>query len=290
MLARRLPGLLPPLDFDEALEVTTIHSVAGLLPPGAGLIDARPFRAPHHTCSDVALVGGGSDAAAGRDQPRAPRRAVPRRAAGVQPPRRSRRLRQPLEEGVVHIARAARSVGVSRARHARRGDEPVPVRLRRQPDARVPLHAGAPSSAISRRLSGPLRDRFDLRLDLPAVPWADLAARGRAESNRARRPRARVAARARQLARQGVLNARPGRPAAASRLPPGRRDGPIAAAQRGAAQLRLSVRGRVARTAGGADDRRSGRGRRRRRRRTWQRPCSSDLASRAPTVIDYEIW
>ena len=60
MLARRLPGLLPPLAFDEALEVTTVHSVAGLLPPNAGLMAHRPFRAPHHTISDTALVGGGS--------------------------------------------------------------------------------------------------------------------------------------------------------------------------------------------------------------------------------------
>src|SRR5262249_32759372 len=60
MLARRLPGLLPPLTFDESLEVTTVHSVAGLLPAGGGLVTMRPFRAPHHTVSEAALVGGGS--------------------------------------------------------------------------------------------------------------------------------------------------------------------------------------------------------------------------------------
>jgi len=59
MLARRLPGLLPPLTFDESLEVTTVHSVAGLLPAGGGLVATRPFRAPHHTVSEAALVGGG---------------------------------------------------------------------------------------------------------------------------------------------------------------------------------------------------------------------------------------
>ena len=59
MLARRVPGLLPPLSFDEALEVTAVHSVAGLLPPGSGLLANRPFRAPHHTISDAALAGGG---------------------------------------------------------------------------------------------------------------------------------------------------------------------------------------------------------------------------------------
>ena len=87
MMARRLPGILPPLTFDEALEVTAIHSVAGLLPPGTGCCAERPFRAPHHTISDVALVGGGQHAAAGRGQPRASRRAVSRRDARVQPAR-----------------------------------------------------------------------------------------------------------------------------------------------------------------------------------------------------------
>ena len=60
MMARRVAGILPPLTFDEALEVTAVHSVAGLLPPSTGLLAARPFRAPHHTISDAALVGGGS--------------------------------------------------------------------------------------------------------------------------------------------------------------------------------------------------------------------------------------
>jgi magnesium chelatase family protein len=61
MMARRVAGILPPLSFDEALEVTSIHSVAGLVPPGGGLLSSRPFRAPHHTVSDIALVGGGAN-------------------------------------------------------------------------------------------------------------------------------------------------------------------------------------------------------------------------------------
>src|SRR5207247_7527982 len=59
MMARRVPGILPPMTFDEAVEVTSVHSVGGLLPPGAGLVTERPFRAAHHTTPDVALVGGG---------------------------------------------------------------------------------------------------------------------------------------------------------------------------------------------------------------------------------------
>jgi len=105
-------GVLPPLSFEEALEVTSIHSVAGLLGPGDGLQTRRPFRAPHHTISNAALVGGGSQPRP--SEPRAPRRAVPRRDAGVQPPC-PEVLRQPLEEGRVAVARAARPAVFPRA-------------------------------------------------------------------------------------------------------------------------------------------------------------------------------
>jgi len=109
MMARRLPGLLPALTFDEALECTAIHSVAGLVPPGTGLLACRPFRAPHHTISHVALVGGGGLPRPGE---------ISLAHHGVlfldELPEFSRRvlevLRQPLEEGRVTIARAARTV------------------------------------------------------------------------------------------------------------------------------------------------------------------------------------
>ncbi|HEX7280691.1 MAG TPA: YifB family Mg chelatase-like AAA ATPase, partial [Vicinamibacterales bacterium] len=109
MLARRLPGILPPLSFDESIEVTTIHSVAGQLRPGVGLITERPFRAPHHTISDVALVGGGSVPRPGE---------VSLAHHGVlfldEMPEFDRRvleaLRQPIEEGRINVSRALRSV------------------------------------------------------------------------------------------------------------------------------------------------------------------------------------
>ena len=109
MMARRLPGILPPLDDDAAMEVTAIHSVAGVLPAGASLVRVPPFRAPHHTISDAALVGGGSNPRPGE---------ISLAHEGVlfldELPEFSRRalevLRQPLEEGSVSIARAARSV------------------------------------------------------------------------------------------------------------------------------------------------------------------------------------
>ena len=108
MMARRLPGILPPLTFEESLECTSIHSVAGTLPPGAGLLTARPFRAPHHTISNVALVGGGSLPRPGE---------ISLAHNGVlfldEMPEFHRRvlevLRQPLEDGRVTIARAART-------------------------------------------------------------------------------------------------------------------------------------------------------------------------------------
>src|SRR5205807_9729126 len=108
MMARRVGGILPPLTFDEALEVTAVHSVAGLLAPGAGLMTSRPFRAPHHTISDVALIGGGSQPRPGE---------VSLAHHGVlfldEMLEFSRHvlevLRQPIEEGVVTIARAART-------------------------------------------------------------------------------------------------------------------------------------------------------------------------------------
>ena len=109
MLARRLAGILPPLSFDESIEATTIHSVAGQLRPGVGLLTERPFRAPHHTISDVALVGGGSTPRPGE---------VSLAHHGVlfldEMPEFDRRvleaLRQPIEEGRITVSRALRSV------------------------------------------------------------------------------------------------------------------------------------------------------------------------------------
>jgi magnesium chelatase family protein len=129
MMAKRLAGILPPLTFDEALEVTAIHSVAGLLPAGTGLVGHRPFRAPHHTISDVALVGGGQYPRPGE---------ISLAHHGVlfldEMAEFSRHvldvLRQPLEEGCVRIARAARTVAFPARLHAGRRDEPLPLRLR----------------------------------------------------------------------------------------------------------------------------------------------------------------
>jgi magnesium chelatase family protein len=205
MLAHRLPGVLPPLTTDEALVVTAIHSVAGQLHPGCGLLRDRPFRAPHHTCSDVALVGGGS---------------VPRPGelslahGGVlfldELPEFSRRvletLRQPLERGVVHIARAARSTVFPADVMLVGAMNPCPCGYAGS-DQRACRCSPGSIERYQRRLSGPLRDRFDLRLHLPALPWADLGNAAAGEPTTAVRARV-MAARTRQAARQGLLNAR----------------------------------------------------------------------------------
>ncbi len=205
MMARRVAGILPPLTFDEALEVTSIHSVAGLLPPGSGLVSARPFRAPHHTVSDVALVGGGGIPRPGE---------ISLAHRGVlfldEMPEFSRHvlevLRQPIEEGIVRIARAARTsvfpasfmlVGaMNPCPCGFAGEHARPCRCTPQ---QVDRYAG--------RLSGPLRDRIDLAVTVTALPPRDLQDERGGEGSATIRERV-VAARSRQLSRDGMLNGR----------------------------------------------------------------------------------
>jgi magnesium chelatase family protein len=204
MLARRLPGLLPALTFDEALTVTTIHSVAGLLGPGHGLMSERPFRAPHHTCSTVALVGGGS-------QPRPGELSLAHHGVLFldELPEFGRHvletLRQPLEEAVVRIARASRSVTFPADIMLVGAMNPCPCGYAGSDSRRCRCPPEA-AERYRQRLSGPLRDRFDLTVEVPAVPWHDLVGLPETESTAAVRPRI-EAARDRQ-ARRGCLNAR----------------------------------------------------------------------------------
>jgi magnesium chelatase family protein len=205
MMARRVAGILPPLTFDEALEATSIHSVAGLLPPGTRLLTARPFRAPHHTISDVALVGGGQLPRPGE---------ISLAHHGVlfldEMAEFSRHvlevLRQPLEEGCVRIARAARTA-VFPARFMLIGAmNPCPCGFLGDPVRRCrcsPIQIARYSS----RLSGPLRDRLDLTVTVGSVPAHEIQSDVGGESSMVIRGRV-VSARERQLARDGLLNAR----------------------------------------------------------------------------------
>ena len=172
LLARCLPGILPDLTFQEALESTAIHSVAGTLPAGAGLLRTRPFRAPHHTASDIALVGGGSVPRPGE---------ISLAHNGVlfldEMPEFDRRvlevLRQPVEGGTVTIARAARTAVFPACFILVGAMNPCPcgyrghrVRECRCTPLQVERYAG--------RISGPLRDRIDLMVQVPPLPTHEL--------------------------------------------------------------------------------------------------------------------
>jgi magnesium chelatase family protein len=200
MLARRLPGILPPPTFDEAVEATSIHSVAGILPRGLGLLSERPFRAPHHTISDVALVGGGSIPRPGE---------ISLAHNGVlfldEMPEFDRRvlevLRQPLEDGSVTIARASRTACFPARFMLVAAMNPCPcgflgdqTRVCRCTPGEIQRYRG--------RISGPLRDRIDLIVDVPAVPASALGGAPDAEPSSIVRGRV-VEARQRQTARFG---------------------------------------------------------------------------------------
>jgi magnesium chelatase family protein len=205
MMARRVAGLLPELSFDEALEATAIHSVAGLLAAGTGLVFHRPFRAPHHTVSDVALVGGGSNPRPGE---------ISLAHHGVlfldEMAEFSRHvlevLRQPIEEGVVRISRALRTVCFPARFMLIGAMNPCPcgyfgdaVRVCRCTPQQIGRYAS--------RLSGPLRDRIDLTVPVAAMPARELTDAAGGESSAAIRTRV-VDARRKQIDRDGVLNAR----------------------------------------------------------------------------------
>ncbi len=187
MMARRLAGILPPLDFEQALEATSVHSVAGLLAVGSGLLRDRPFRAPHHTISNAALIGGGS-------QPRPGEVSLAhhgvlfldemlefnRHVLEV--------LRQPLEEGRVTVTRVVRSV-VFPARFMLVGAmNPCPCGFAGD-NLRECRCTPLQILRVRDRLSGPLRDGLDLTVEVPALPAVALAGTDPGESSAAVRAR-----------------------------------------------------------------------------------------------------
>jgi magnesium chelatase family protein len=203
MLAQRLPSLLPPLDEAEALEVAAIASLAGRF--DAARWRERPYRAPHHTASAAAIVGGGSPPRPGE---------ISLAHRGVlfldELPEWRRHvlevLREPIESGVVQISRAARQSAFPAQFQLVAAMNPCPCgwlghasgRCRCTPD-RV--------AAYRARISGPLVDRVDLAIEVPALPADDLAAPDDGERSDVVRERV-ASARERQRRRQGTLNAR----------------------------------------------------------------------------------
>ncbi len=172
MLARRLPGILPPVTFEEAVETTSIHSVVGLVPEEVGILRDRPFRAPHHTVSAVALIGGGREPKPGEaslahngvlflDEMPEFRRQV----LDV--------LRQPLEEGVVRISRSAGTAMFPACFLLVGAMNPCPCGFAgdtRRECRCTPWQV----TRYQTRISGPLRDRFDLLVPVSSIPTVEL--------------------------------------------------------------------------------------------------------------------
>jgi magnesium chelatase family protein len=187
MLARRIPGILPALPVDEALETTKIHSVAGLLPPGSALVSVRPFRAPHHTISDAGMIGGGSYPRPGE---------VSLAHGGVlfldELPEFRKNvlevLRQPLEDGHVTISRAATSLCYPARFMLAAAMNPCPCGWFGSRDRACTCGAAGVERYVN-RLSGPLLDRIDLHVHVPAVPYKELSVERSGEPSAAVRER-----------------------------------------------------------------------------------------------------
>jgi magnesium chelatase family protein len=196
MLAKRLAGILPMMAFEEAIESTRIHSIAGTLPSGGGLLWMRPFRAPHHTISDAGMIGGG----AGMPRPGEVSLAhngllfldefpeFPRNVLEI--------LRQPLEDSVVSIARAAMTLNFPASFMLVAAMNPCPCGFYGDPTRECRC-----TPAII-----PLIDRIDIQIEVPAVPYKELRAGEVTETSAGMRARVEKA-RERQMAR-GCTNSR----------------------------------------------------------------------------------
>ncbi len=212
LLARCLPGILPPMDLDEALEVTAIYSVAGLLPPETPLIRHRPFRSPHHTISAAGLIGGGPWPGPGE---------VSKAHQGVlfldELPEFDTRilevLRQPLEDRRVTIARAAGSATFPASFTLVAARNPCPCGYHGDPGRSCTCSPGS-VQRYQQRLSGPLLDRIDLHVEVPRVEHARLMDARPAEGSAEVRARV-LAARERQRLRLRGLRPEPEAPVVA---------------------------------------------------------------------------
>ncbi len=192
MLARRMPSILPPLSYEEALECTKIHSVAGTLRSGRSLVSERPFRSPHHTVSPAGLTGGGSIPRPGEislahngvlfldELPEFPRQAM-------------EVLRQPVEDGTVTISRASAALTYPCSIALVAAMNPCPCGNFGNPKKQCSCTPGMVERYLG-RISGPLLDRIDLHVEMPAVDYEELASASPGEDSASIRRRV-VAAR-----------------------------------------------------------------------------------------------
>ncbi|HEV2493789.1 MAG TPA: YifB family Mg chelatase-like AAA ATPase [Terriglobia bacterium] len=198
MLAKRIPTILPPLTFEEAIQTTKVHSVAGVLEPGVGLVGTRPFRAPHHTISDAGLIGGGIVPRPGE---------VSLAHNGLlfldELPEFQRNvlevLRQPLEDGSVTIARASMSLTFPARFMLAAAMNPCPCGFFNDPSRECTCTPPLIQRYVS-KISGPLLDRIDIHIDMPAVKYRELRQDTGGQTSEEIRARV-VEARERQLAR-----------------------------------------------------------------------------------------
>jgi magnesium chelatase family protein len=181
MLAKRIPTILPPFTFEEALETTKIHSVAGMLDPGAGLVGMRPFRSPHHTISDAGLIGGGVIPRPGEvslahngvlfldELPEFPRNVL-------------EVMRQPLEDGTVCIARASMSLTFPARFMLAAAMNPCPCGFFN--DRSRECRCTQPMiQRYMQKISGPLMDRIDIHIDVPAVNYKEMRSASEPEAS-----------------------------------------------------------------------------------------------------------
>jgi magnesium chelatase family protein len=195
MLAKRLATILPPLTLEEALETTKIHSIVGLLKPGQALVTQRPFRAPHHTASDAGLLGGNINPTPGE---------ISLAHHGVlfldELPEFKRSvletMRQPLEEGIVTISRAAGTMTFP-------SQFMLVAAMNPTPDGKMPGESKSSPREIQNylgRISGPLLDRIDLHIEVPPVKFREMSSAQPGETSSQIRERV-IAARKVQTAR-----------------------------------------------------------------------------------------
>jgi len=203
MLAKRMPTILPPFTFEEALETTKIHSVAGVLDAGVGLVGVRPFRSPHHTISDAGLIGGGAVPRPGEvslahngvlfldELPEFPRNVL-------------EVMRQPLEDGTVCIARASMSLTFPARFMLAAAMNPCPCGYFN--DRSRECHCTSPMiQRYMAKISGPLLDRIDIHIDVPAVKYKEMRSASEPESSATLRERV-LRAREIQLKRFSASN------------------------------------------------------------------------------------
>ena len=181
MMAKRLPSILPPLTLGEALETTKIHSVAGKLRRGSRLMSMRPFRAPHHTISPVAMVGGGSNPMPGEislahngilfldEFPEFPRTVL-------------EVLRQPLEDRHISVSRARYQLDYPASFMLVASMNPCPCGYYTHPTKQCTCMPGAVSKYLG-RISGPLLDRIDIQCEIMPVPFDELHTKAQGESS-----------------------------------------------------------------------------------------------------------